>query len=507
MNQDLDQLRASVSEGARRVLDRIWTTYYQSKGSTWPTIQRVQIEFEKPTVLSVLAELPPGAVYAENDCYMMGLLGVLLTTDGPRTERLLADYLEFMRTAVREAVRREHSQEVIQSRDVAAALDLDEEQLSILSSTIQLAGLGGQRGAGGGALWAAGIPREIPDILMVQDLSAYVRERASEMALELSAARSRDEATAMPDLAASPQSNHAEVGPATAATQSQSVQAQPADPKSPYEAVWGRIWNSRWRWPVTTFLLVAALAFAIWNSLPPSAKEHQLRRLARGIEGSDDGVAGMGKTQGAEWAAKALVPASVGAALSSQSKSESLFVAEIRRREYRVGHFTDELAVGDVVELDDGVPRWFARLERARVSAARELALSINEVTFTVEPDLVPKPPAVDGRQVRFFRVSLPVVDEQRVLADELDSAIEAAGLVRGRTRIKQLYVVHTVLTAHAPRYSLLDSTGTVVLGPGGAVVLGVVYGADTAKEFDGRVLLLGYRLTAVRFKRPSAGD
>ncbi len=189
MNDDVDELRAALSADATRVLDRVWQTYYQSKGSAWPAVQDVQVDFNKPTVLAVLEELRSGVVFDENDRYQMGLLGVLLSTDGPDAEKLVDGYLGFMCKSVREARSKGQTLEVIQSRDVAAAFHLDDRELSILASTLQLGRLGGDRGAGGGPIWAAGIPRELPDMILLKDFRPFLRKRAVRMADELAAAR------------------------------------------------------------------------------------------------------------------------------------------------------------------------------------------------------------------------------------------------------------------------------------------------------------------------------
>jgi hypothetical protein len=193
------------------------------------------------------------------------------------------------------------------------------------------------------------------------------------------------------------------------------------------------------------------------------------------------------------------IPSSAGGVATDPTPAESAFVAAVQSLGFRVGHFSDAIAVGDVVELDDNVPRRIFRLERLQLESARVIQLGVNGTSSWLEPELVPRLPAIQGHTVRQLHVSFTVIERQEVAEAELSESVAASGFREGRTRIKQLYAVQAVLTAHGSTFSLLDEAGRTLLGPGGAEVLGVAYGPEAAEEFRGRTLTLGYRLMAIR--------
>ena len=187
MTSNLDQLRSDLTPDQQRLVDRIWTTYYLSNGNTWPIVLDTQIEFEMSRVLAAVEALPAGTVFEEGGHYRMGLLGALLAKDGHELETRIAGYLDY----VRAEKRKDLALSVIQSRDVAAALSLAEVDCMMLSSALHLGQLGGERGAGAGPVWAAGIPEDLPRLMSMSrsELESFVSDRAVSMAKSLAHAR------------------------------------------------------------------------------------------------------------------------------------------------------------------------------------------------------------------------------------------------------------------------------------------------------------------------------
>lgn len=175
---DLDNLRARVTQEQRAILTAIWD-YYGEKNE-W--IRRAVLhhrfrELGKAGARALLKQLGGSVVFevgsGEYEQYRLTLLGVLLSNRGQEAEELLVKYLGYIRKQFND------NPEILRviGQDVGAQLGLKEQGAQTLFQLIQVSGLWTNGASGSRGLdWSIGIPYEVDDL--PPDLRSFVRQRA-----------------------------------------------------------------------------------------------------------------------------------------------------------------------------------------------------------------------------------------------------------------------------------------------------------------------------------------
>ena len=177
-----ENLSSQVNETQRKILDAIWHHYLAK--DQWPSDKRIHHNFGKQVVQTALKPLGGTIVRqilnASTYRYQLEFLGLLLTDQGSAIERLLVQYLEFLRGQFHT----DPDQEMISHMDVQAFFDLtpqqlSPEQISLLGKAIRLSSfLSGSGNSGFG--WTARFPSDIDEWTSDLDFVDYVRARAME---------------------------------------------------------------------------------------------------------------------------------------------------------------------------------------------------------------------------------------------------------------------------------------------------------------------------------------
>ena len=175
----LDDLREQLTNDQRALLDAIWG-YYNENGR-WvprPVLHHRFLDLGKSAIRAALVRLGCSVVFESRDdgkeCYRSTFLGVFLTSNGHETERLLVQYLEY----VRGQYLANPEIDTVRSQDIERELGLTSQQSDTLRQVIQLGQLWSGSASWGFQRWSAGIPPDVDELPALQNLSAYVRGRA-----------------------------------------------------------------------------------------------------------------------------------------------------------------------------------------------------------------------------------------------------------------------------------------------------------------------------------------
>jgi uncharacterized protein DUF4062 len=133
----LADLRAHLTKEQKDLLDRFWR-HFQEKGS-WPPARVIYSPGRRKMVREVLSPLTGNVVREERGqtgkpVFALGLLGVLLTSEGPDLEKLLASYLNFQHELFREHPEKES----FESEDLMRASHMSKEDSIRLRQLIEI---------------------------------------------------------------------------------------------------------------------------------------------------------------------------------------------------------------------------------------------------------------------------------------------------------------------------------------------------------------------------------
>jgi hypothetical protein len=176
----LDELRAKVTAEQGIILNTIWRHFAQAEDQNESWIRagilyhRLGKGQKEQTVHATLATLGGTIVYETTDYgngrrYGLTFLGMLLTEQGLEIESMLGKALGRIRDLFLE-----NPSGKINVKGIAKDIGLNETQSSLLLRVFPLSGFF----SGGGSLDSAGWPREIDDLVHIDDFEAHIREEA-----------------------------------------------------------------------------------------------------------------------------------------------------------------------------------------------------------------------------------------------------------------------------------------------------------------------------------------
>ena len=173
---ELDRLRQRLTDDQRATLKVAWD-HYRDRGE-WIPCRVLHDQFGKAAVQACLGQLGGSVISAFEDdgeeYYRLTFLGVLLAPQGEESEQLLARYLEY----VRDRFKVDPRLEWVGSQEVEAALNLTPERSSLLRQLIRLSHWWGGGSGFGDQEWTIGVPIDVDEIPMGEDLRDYVRQHA-----------------------------------------------------------------------------------------------------------------------------------------------------------------------------------------------------------------------------------------------------------------------------------------------------------------------------------------
>lgn len=204
----LAELRRKLSSDQKGLLNEFWQ-HYQQHGK-WPLTRTVHSRHEKQMVRKCLGAIGGDVVRESRDSqtgnhYELGIIGVLLTDNGPECFGLLVRYLEFLRKQFKENPERLD----FTDKDFRPALNLTEEQTALLGELIREANLWRGGGHGGGS-WSIRVPDEVEDLPpegpLDEALEAFLFRRLDGKAAVFIEERERQMAQNYPTLLGTPES-------------------------------------------------------------------------------------------------------------------------------------------------------------------------------------------------------------------------------------------------------------------------------------------------------------
>jgi hypothetical protein len=172
--QSLAALRSSLSPGAGELLTDIWRHYATKQ--EWPASRPLYSKTGKAKVLELWRGLN-GSIVCEMDQsglsrYELGIVGVLLTEEGPVYERQLLAYLDYLRSVFKETPEKEF----ITDAELATALKLDAQQTKLLCTLIQAGSFYSRFASSGPAESKFGVLIEAEDFPPTGNLQAHLEK-------------------------------------------------------------------------------------------------------------------------------------------------------------------------------------------------------------------------------------------------------------------------------------------------------------------------------------------
>ena len=170
-SQALSDMRAGLTVPQRELIDAIWLHFRTH--NEWPSRRVLRERLGEGLIEAECQALGVRVVrtLADEDTFRLTFLGVLLSGDGERSERLLVRYLEY----VRDRYRDDSSLDWVGSAEVGAALALSAEDSHLLRQLIRLSHWWGGGSSFGQRAWTIGLPVDVDDLVSAPDLESYVR--------------------------------------------------------------------------------------------------------------------------------------------------------------------------------------------------------------------------------------------------------------------------------------------------------------------------------------------
>ena len=169
----LDDLRARLTRNQCDILNAIWRYYLEH--DKWIPSRVLHHEYSKATVQSALEQLGGSIVFESAEIpkahYQLTFLGILLTEQGEEYQKMLVQYLEY----VREKFGSNPEIEMVSNQELDAAMHLTQDQSRLLGQLITRSPFWGGSSSQGSHGWSVSVPRDVEDLSSVPDLGAYVR--------------------------------------------------------------------------------------------------------------------------------------------------------------------------------------------------------------------------------------------------------------------------------------------------------------------------------------------
>src|SRR6266850_2888282 len=165
----LNGLRANLLPLQAAFLNEIW--HHFGRSCEWPSLRAMYSRHGKSSVIESLSRLGGSVVWEleateRGKCCELSLIGVLLTTEGPKFERLLVRFFEFQR----QLFKTDPEKRNINSGEVATAMALAQEETSLLGQLLWLGHLGGSSKKDGS--WIVTAMQEADDFPISGELDA-----------------------------------------------------------------------------------------------------------------------------------------------------------------------------------------------------------------------------------------------------------------------------------------------------------------------------------------------
>jgi len=166
--QSLNEMRNSMSAFQEKLIEKVWQHF--NRGGKWPVLRALYRDHGKIRVKAALAKL--GSIVGREDSgegrwsrYSLTLVGVLLTSEGPRFESLMTRFFQFQR----KLFQKEPEATDAKSEKVQRLLGLSAEDTALLGKLLRIVHFGGGYG-GANDSWSANAMEEAEDFPKTSDL-------------------------------------------------------------------------------------------------------------------------------------------------------------------------------------------------------------------------------------------------------------------------------------------------------------------------------------------------
>jgi TIR domain len=170
----LSGLRNQLSPDQQLVLNLTWKHFQQN--NTGIPIAALYQHLAKDALDTAINGLGGSIIHEITNGrkrYSLTFLGCLLTDEGERIEGLIVDFLRFLRARL--ASDTELNQ--VTSQDVEVSMGINRDDSILLGQVIRLSPFA-SGGSSGKDFWTIGLPQEADDLIIINDLTSYVRSRA-----------------------------------------------------------------------------------------------------------------------------------------------------------------------------------------------------------------------------------------------------------------------------------------------------------------------------------------
>lgn len=168
-NTTLQKLRENLNDTQKQCLNLIWNNYWEKR--IWHKKIILHHQVGKQKTLDALNSLGGTIVYETQDYYQLTLLGILLTDECSGAEKLIIEYLNLLKSKfmINPDI------EEITSEEVKSELHLDNHQTDLLKEILKDSPFT-SGGSWNTEEWNFRLPRNIDDILEIEDIQSYVSQ-------------------------------------------------------------------------------------------------------------------------------------------------------------------------------------------------------------------------------------------------------------------------------------------------------------------------------------------
>jgi hypothetical protein len=172
----LEELRRSVSDEERAIIDEIWNHYVYK--DSWISAIALYQKFKREEAQSMLSSLGGSIVCVsrgngERDRFTITFLGSLLTTTGPAIAFMFIQYLTYIRDRLGE----DSELKEVDGTQVREKLQFDVADSKVFVKALQLSPFSGG-GSFGELTWTSGIPRDADELFSDKSIQEYFETRA-----------------------------------------------------------------------------------------------------------------------------------------------------------------------------------------------------------------------------------------------------------------------------------------------------------------------------------------
>jgi hypothetical protein len=166
---------AEIADDLRAALEQFEAHVQGQTQEEWPPIALLRLNRSERALMAALREKGGCLAWIGEETpelLHLELLGALVSSDGRLAERLLTEYLEYLRQVSAE----NPLATVISASNIKASLELDDAELHLLGRLIFLDQLL-QRGGSGGTNWQANVPDSFQSYAAIPDPNRFLRHR------------------------------------------------------------------------------------------------------------------------------------------------------------------------------------------------------------------------------------------------------------------------------------------------------------------------------------------